>query len=183
MMHWRSKLTPGLAGCIEQGINPLDVTRQTKLAGVSVLPAGRTLHSPQRLLQSHRLVDVIATLRGEFDLILVDTPPVLGLADTRIIARLADYILVTVCWSATPWKATKLALRTLIENGASAVGLAMTRVDIERLQKLEVPEAETYRGRNRNYYRSYYQASGEAFTAALPEIPGPGARHRGSQTG
>jgi polysaccharide biosynthesis transport protein len=93
------ELTSGLAGCIEQSINPRDVIRQTKLAGVSVLPAGRPLHSPQRLLQSHRLEDVIATLRKEFDLILVDTPPVLGLADTRTIARLADYILITVCWS------------------------------------------------------------------------------------
>jgi capsular exopolysaccharide synthesis family protein len=169
------ELTPGLAGCIEQGLNPREMIRQTKPAGISVLPAGQTRHSPQRLLQSHRFADILSTLRTEFDLILLDTPPVLGLADTRTIARLADYTLLTVCWSATPWKATKLALRTLIESGASAFGLAMTRVDIERLRNLEVPEAETYRRRNRDYYRNYYAASGETFTAAPPEVQGPGA--------
>ena len=166
---------PGLTGCIEQGMNPQDAIRQNPQTGIWIMPAGRTRQLPQRVLQSPRFASILATLREEFDLILIDTPPVLGLSDTRILARHSDHALLTVCWSRTTWRAVQLALRMLAESGASIVGIVVTRANISRLAAFEVPEAEPYRGRNRDYYRDYYQTGKEIFTTPSSRIEGPRA--------
>ena len=157
------ELTSGLVGCIKSGMTTQEVIRKNHQTGVWVMPAGQIRKSPQSLLQSPRLAAIFAALREEFDLILIDTPPVLGLADARIVARLADRVLLAVTWYRTTGQAVKLALRTLLKSGVTApIGVVLTRVNINRLAAYQVPEAEPYHGRNRRYYRHYYLQSGQS---------------------
>ena len=109
------EFTPGLAGCIELGLSPLEVVRQDQQSGVWVMPAGRLRTNPHSVLHSPGLASVFESLRKEFDLVLIDTPPVLGLADTRTVGRYADYALLVVSWSRTTGQAVRLALRALAE--------------------------------------------------------------------
>jgi Mrp family chromosome partitioning ATPase len=59
-----------------------------------ILPAGYTSGNPLELLQSGRLVTVVDQLDGLFDWIIIDSPPILPLADTSVWMRLADGILL-----------------------------------------------------------------------------------------
>jgi Mrp family chromosome partitioning ATPase len=114
-------------------------------------------------------------LREEFDLVLIDTPPVLGLADARIVARHVDHVVLAVRWSRTTWRAVQSALRVLTETGASVLGVVVTRADTNRLAAFEVPEAEPYRARHRSYYREYYLAGSEVLATPPSKVEGPRA--------
>ncbi|HEX2942560.1 MAG TPA: hypothetical protein VHO91_16030, partial [Rhodopila sp.] len=65
--------SPGLAESIEDGLPPQKAIRIHLPTGVAVLPAGRPRGLPQRLLQSPRFASIVADLRHDFDLILIDT--------------------------------------------------------------------------------------------------------------
>src|SRR3546814_12562659 len=64
------------------------VIRTTDVANLSFIPAGPIPPSPTELLGSPRLVAVLDELRGNFDIIILDGPPLLGLADAPLIASI-----------------------------------------------------------------------------------------------
>ncbi len=64
------------------------------------------------------------------DLVILDTPPVLPVADALVLARQADATLAVVRWEKTPRVAASDAIRVLRESGARIMGVAMTQVDL-----------------------------------------------------
>jgi capsular exopolysaccharide synthesis family protein len=81
--------------------------------GLWVLPAGRSAQNPLELMQSGRLLPVMDQLTEWFDWIVIDSPPVLPLADTIIWARLADGILLTTRQGKTETKQLQRGLGAL----------------------------------------------------------------------
>jgi uncharacterized protein involved in exopolysaccharide biosynthesis/Mrp family chromosome partitioning ATPase len=92
--------------------------------------------------------DLIAELRRSYSLVVLDTAPVLPIADTRHLARLADATAVLVRWRDTPRKAVEAALSIISSAGAQVTGIALTLVDLRR------QAAEGF-GDPAFYYRKY----------------------------
>ncbi len=80
-------------------------------AGVWLLPAGRPSANPQELMKSERLASLVVQISAWFDWVVIDSPPMLPLADTSIWMRVADGILLT----ARKGKTEKKALKSCIE--------------------------------------------------------------------
>ena len=86
-----------LAGLSEvlRGERPLaDVVYKLNGSGLWFLPAGMTPENPMELMQSGRLPQLLEQLETFFDWIIIDTPPVLPLADTPLWMKLADGVLL-----------------------------------------------------------------------------------------
>ena len=97
-----------------------------------VLPAFKTAGSPPDILGSIAMERFIEGLKSHFDLIVIDSAPLLPVNDTKVIARLADAILFVVRWEKTPRDAVIEAARSLADIHASVAGVALTRADAER---------------------------------------------------
>jgi capsular exopolysaccharide synthesis family protein len=67
-----------------------------RLPGLTVLPAGRRPPKPPDLLDSDRMRDLVASWRQEFDQVIIDSPPVIGMSDAVILATMADTVLLVV---------------------------------------------------------------------------------------
>ena len=74
----------------------------------------------------HRL---LSELSAEYDAIVLDLPPLVGLADGRFLAALADAVVLAVKWNATPTAVVKSAVTSLVNDGANVVGAVFTMVD------------------------------------------------------
>jgi capsular exopolysaccharide synthesis family protein len=77
---------------------------------VWVLPAGLTTVDPLELLKSVRIADVLTSLTAMFDWVLIDSPPLLPLADAEIISRICDGTMIVVRREKSPKSALKQAL-------------------------------------------------------------------------
>ena len=77
-----------LAGGLIQQVKPASVSFGP--VSVDVLTAGPEPSDPLRVLSSHRVKQLIALLRRNYDLILIDTPPVLGMADALQVGSFCD---------------------------------------------------------------------------------------------
>jgi succinoglycan biosynthesis transport protein ExoP len=140
----------GLAEIVNPRSAPQDLVYVDLESGISVVPAGRSVEEPQNVLRSQRLAEAVREWRKSYDFILIDSPPVLPVADARILARLTDYCLFVTHWRKTRWTVAMHALRLLRESGAQLAGIVVSKVDVKELSTYEFADSEMY---HRAYHR------------------------------
>ncbi|MDQ6708069.1 MAG: polysaccharide biosynthesis tyrosine autokinase, partial [Acidobacteriota bacterium] len=99
-----------------------DLSLETEIPGLCVLPSGSDSSSIPNLLYDRRTAELIARLRSEFDAILIDTPPVLTHADARALGRLADGAALVIRAGQTPLDSALSAWMRLNEDGVNGLG-------------------------------------------------------------
>ena len=106
---------------------PQGSLNETSLPGLAVLSSGSS--SDVDLLYSKRLPGLIAKLRREFDMILIDTPPMLHMPDARVLARHADAVVLVVRARHTTKDAALLARQRFAEDGTPVLGTILNDWD------------------------------------------------------
>jgi capsular exopolysaccharide synthesis family protein len=86
--------TPGLSEWLQGERSPMTSIYHLEDAGLWVLPAGNSPRNPLEAMQSGRLAGLMQQLTSWFDWVIIDSPPVLPLADTSVWARMADGVLL-----------------------------------------------------------------------------------------
>ncbi|MFO0837889.1 MAG: polysaccharide biosynthesis tyrosine autokinase [Phycisphaerae bacterium] len=88
---------PGLLAALSSGAKDSAVVRETSTPGLCLLPSGRVADSGGAELLANGVFDqCLARWRNSFDIVLLDSPPVLPVADARILSRLVDGTLIVV---------------------------------------------------------------------------------------
>ncbi len=106
------------------------------------------------IFASHRMQDIIDQLKSHYDLVIVDTPPVMVVADARIIGRVVDKTVFVVRWDKTPRKVAHAALDLLRRSGVSLAGVVLQKVDLKRYGRIGQGNSGHYYhyGRYGHYY-------------------------------
>jgi capsular exopolysaccharide synthesis family protein len=107
---------PGITEYIQEEGSQLSDVYGLDDAGIWILPAGETAGNPLELLQSQRLQVLMQQLTAYFDWIIIDSPPVLPLADTSIWMRMADGILLVTRQGTTEKHELQKGLEALYPN-------------------------------------------------------------------
>ena len=98
--------------------------------GFSIITAGKVPPNAAELLGSNRLDTLIEYLLQRFDHVLIDSPPLLGLADAPLIARRVEGVLFTIEANSTKTRAIATALTRLRMSGAKLFGAIVTKVGV-----------------------------------------------------
>lgn len=104
-------------------------------SGLDVIPIVAGTANPTELLGSQHMQDLMAHLRRTYDLVVVDSAPVLPVSDTRQLARLVDTTLFIVQWNKTPRAAAKNAVREFFTFGLPLAGVVLAQVDLSQQKK------------------------------------------------
>ncbi len=104
-----------------------EALQETDVAGFRVLTGGPTPPNPIRLLKSRTAAQIINDLRGMADFIVLDTPPVLALADAQIITALADATLLVVSSRDTGRRDVTRCLSLLLQSGTDVIGVVLNK--------------------------------------------------------
>ena len=127
---------------------PLDsLARPTEIPNLFLLPSGPAVPVINSLLYSERVKILIARLRGEFDTVLIDTPPMMVLPDARILGQLTDAVILVLRSGVTSLDDARVAGRRLIEDGTKILGTV--------LNDWKPPSMS---GHYYNYYSSYHSS-------------------------
>jgi succinoglycan biosynthesis transport protein ExoP len=119
-------------------------------SGAIVLPLAKSAHTPRDVFGSEAMGLLLQELRNRFEIILLDTAPVLAVADTRILCPRADAVLMVMRWRRTSRAVVRAALRALTGDTFIA-GIVLTQVNIREQARAGESEAHYYRA-----YRKYY---------------------------
>jgi polysaccharide biosynthesis transport protein len=141
--------TAGLSNTLDEDerADPNTLVRPTDFPGVFILTSGIIKGTVARLLHSNRLPWVIGTARNGFDFVLIDAPPLLGLADARIISRYTDGVIFICRAGHTTVDDLAEARRLLAEDGTYILGTILNDYQSQREGSSHYSSYLTYVGK------------------------------------
>lgn len=129
-----------------------DAVQVSEDTGIWAIPAGIAEANALDILSSHRIAECLGTLRKHFDLIVLDTPPVLAVSDARVIGRLCDKVIYVVKWDETPRELVRSGIRAAADAQLDIVGLALAQVNLKKHVKYGYGDYGYYYGKYKSYY-------------------------------
>jgi polysaccharide biosynthesis transport protein len=103
------------------------------------------------LLRSAQMAVLIRAMKQRYDLILVDTPPLMVVSDTRMLVGLADEVIYVVRWQETNRSAVRTAIRELQRGGANLAGIVLNDVKVGEYLKYSIAERSRYQDYGGDY--------------------------------
>lgn len=114
------------------GTSDFDTAKhQDEDEGLVFLPMGTVPNNPSPLLSSDTLAKFFTERKKEFDVIIIDSPPVIGLADTPLLARVSDGVIFVVEASRAHHGQVKSAIRRMRNHGAVVLGAVVSKYDAQ----------------------------------------------------
>lgn len=114
-----------------EGIPLSQLVQTTKIPGLSLMTSGPTTNSPSSLLYSPRLVEFLDRMGKEFDVVLIDAPPMLQFADARVLGRYSDGVILVLRAGQTKWEAAMLACQRFEEDRTRVLGTILNNWDLK----------------------------------------------------
>lgn len=133
-----ARRTPGLTEFLLGGVTLQQILRETQVPKLSMITSGIEVNSPADLLAGHKFKSFLEEVRTMYDMILLDTPPVLPVADTVTIRDLTDGFLFLYRVGFTPYTMLRQAVEDLGEK--HLIGAVLNEVEVS----------------SDSYYQKYY---------------------------
>ena len=105
------------------------------IPNLTFLPAGTTPPNPSELLSQPQMQEMVNTLRGSYDFVILDAPPISMVTDAAVIGRIVDGALFVVRSKYASTDAVKTALEKLQDAGVKVLGAVLTRYDAKKSLK------------------------------------------------
>lgn len=120
-----------------------DVILQTPIDNLYFMPSGILPADAAGILNSRRMSELIADVKNRFDLVLIDSPPILGVSDAAVLASEVDLTMIVIQHRKLP-RSMLLRVKQCIENvGGNLLGVVLNNVDVRSDSQYQ-------------YYTSYY---------------------------
>jgi Mrp family chromosome partitioning ATPase len=157
----------GVADLIGAGADQQQSLKQALIidqeTGIDILPAGKYcrrgrgrrhagIGAPPGFLTPQSIDGLIAELRKRYDCIVIDSPPLLGVSDGRILSMYADATVFVVRWGHTSREAATAAVKILRDVSTGVLGAVLTRADMKKHVQCGQGDALQFYDSFRKYY-------------------------------
>jgi succinoglycan biosynthesis transport protein ExoP len=143
---------PGLAELVAEGLPIGECVYQVPDSNLYALQAGRVPSNPLELISSPAMELAIERLKEEFEVIVIDSPPVQLVSDAVMLSQLATSVVFVVRADKTPYPIARHALSRLHRVDAPVLGVVLNQIDLEK--------ADNYYGEYSGYGNQYYRKHG-----------------------
>jgi capsular exopolysaccharide synthesis family protein len=131
------------------------------VAGVGVIATINPVANAQDLLAGPLIGRFIVAARAEYDFVVLDTPPIMLVADAALVSSLADAVLYVVRWGSTPRETVLTGLKRL-RSGSKIAGVVLSRVDMFLHNKFGFKDEGHYLAMYGKRYETVAQAEGRS---------------------
>jgi capsular exopolysaccharide synthesis family protein len=115
-----------------------DVIHRTSLPGLDILLAGNRAPNPAELLGSNSMKQLLTDALTQYDFILLDSAPILPVADGLLLSRLVDGVLLVVRSRITERKVAKEARRRLLRAGSRILGVVLNDLNTKTADNFDL---------------------------------------------
>lgn len=142
----------GLVDYLTDTLSLEDLILHDDATGLDIVSINRTPSNPTTLLSSQRMKRLMTELRTRYDWIVVDSPPYLGVSDSRVITEFADTLLLVVQWEKTGRDTLEDSTKMIMGQNCPVAGAVITQVNVERHAKYGYGGVDKYYAKYRSYY-------------------------------
>ena len=126
------------------------VVRPSSVPGLFVLPGGSEPANISKLLHCSYLDTLVENARQHYDFILIDTPPMVGMADARLLSRVADGVILISRAGETSPEQLGEARQRLVDDGTPVIGTILNDCDLRTEDPAYVNGYNSYAGASRD---------------------------------
>ena len=120
---------PGLSGVLANTATLADVTHKTDVEGLHFISRGQVPPNPSELLMHANCQTLLDQLSKMYDMVIVDTPPILAVTDAALVGRMAGTSLIVTRFGLNPIKEIELTLQRFRHNGIEIKGAIFNAVE------------------------------------------------------
>jgi capsular exopolysaccharide synthesis family protein len=139
--------SPGLTEVIIGEIPLADVVHESAVPNLSIVASGRFPPNPAELLGSARMQEILQDAKARFDVVLLDSPPLLAVTDAAVLSTMVDGVVLVIRTERTKREAVRRALGHIRSVRGRLLGAVLNDVDMR---------SGAYYGSYGHYYYSYY---------------------------
>ena len=143
---------PGLVDLLLGEAEYDDVINEDTASGIFVITAGKPTQNPPSLLASDRFSQVLDKLEESFDFVVIDSPPVLAVSDSRILTTKVDATVMVVRWASTSRDMVMTSIKQLGGTFGSLSGIILSMVDLKLYSRYKYDNSYYSRGASQKYY-------------------------------
>lgn len=144
--------TVALLDLLTGKVKPEDVNPYVKELGFDVLTGTKSDVNAADLFASERFASLLKNLRGHYDYILIDTPPVLAVPDARVIGTMSDANIYAVEWNRTTRTQVRQGLEMLRSVSVDVTGLVLNKLDARKMKSYGYGGQYGYDAYGSSYY-------------------------------
>ncbi|QHI70293.1 GumC family protein [Tichowtungia aerotolerans] len=151
----------GLTNVLLRDVPVEETIKTTSVPNLHFLPSGRLPRTSLGVLDPKRIGELVSSLKSKYDVVIFDTPPLVGISDSAVIAKEVDGIIMVVQYRKYPRDMIIRAKQMLDTLGVEQVGVVLNNINIMR---------DDYYYYYHSYYSNYYYyRSDESLPAGSPE--------------
>jgi len=147
-----SKSQNGLVQVLNGESNYEEVVIKDDETGCDYLPVASSKFTPKDVFGSESFKHLLKNVREKYDLIILDTAPVLAVTETRTISNLADGVILAVKWRKTPVDAIRTATNLIRSSNGKLFGAFLTQVDFNTRRRYGYGDYSYYNKKYEGYY-------------------------------
>ncbi len=140
----------GLTNVLLRDVPVEEAIKATSVPNLHFLPSGRLPRTSLGVLDPKRIGELIASLKTKYDVVLIDTPPLVGISDSSIIAKEADGAVLVVQYRKYPREMLIKAKQLMESLGVATIGAVLNNINVMR---------DDYYYYYHSYYSDYYHSS------------------------
>jgi len=158
-MHtfFRTNRYPGVVDYLFGQATMEEITRQSEIPDLYYITAGTIPPNPSEILGSEKMREFFELLKERFELIIIDSPPIIAVSDSEIISRFVDATMLVVSANTTELELMEKALAIIKKEGVNFIGIVLNNF--------------VYRSSYGSYYKYYYYYT-RPKKAEGPKLPG-----------
>lgn len=145
---------PGLVEIMAGKNSLVEALQRDGASGAYVIAAGRFASAAHDYLASGHLAELLREVRDSYELIFIDSPPILSLSDSGLIAKAVDCTVFVARWGRTRKETVRYALKQIETSGGSILGVVLSFVDVRRASQYGYGDSGQYQGKHKKYYVS-----------------------------
>jgi capsular exopolysaccharide synthesis family protein len=140
----------GLTNVLLRDVPVEEAIKATSVPNLHFLPSGRLPRTSLGVLDPKRIGELVASLKTKYDVVLIDTPPLVGISDSSIIAKETDGAILVVQYRKYPREMLNKAKQMIESLGVPVVGAVLNNINVMR---------DDYYYYYHSYYSDYYHSS------------------------
>ena len=144
---------PGVTDVLINQVSLHEAIKPTAVEGLYILPAGHSTPNPGELIGSDRMNELLAQLKQEMDIILMDSPPVIAAIDSAILSAKTQGVLLVFNMDETKREAASFCIEQIKRSGGNVIGGILNNIDVDRRYGYYYGNRYYYRYK---YYSKYY---------------------------
>ncbi len=136
---------PGLIDLLTGNVDEKSIVKESDVKNLFSIPSGTIPPNPAEMLDSKEMRSFLEKLRNEYDLVILDSPPIVAVADAEILSSMVDGTLLVVSSETTQIELMKRSVELIRREKTQFLGTVLNNF--------------SYRGGYGSYYKYYYYYS------------------------